>query len=81
VLAYFDASVAATHLRIPTFAAPACFDPAVPPPGQFAVTNALAGPKILHVRDTGHFEHPGLPREIRAERAALTAFLESPCPA
>ncbi len=75
VLAYFDASVAATYLHIPTFVVPACFDPAVPPPGQFAVANAIAGPKFVHVRKTGHFEWPGLADDDKAERDALVRFL------
>ncbi|MDQ3813787.1 MAG: acetylxylan esterase [Armatimonadota bacterium] len=54
VLGYFDAATAARHIRIPVFVAAALFDPAVPPPGQFAVYNALAGPKELFVRRTGH---------------------------
>ncbi|MEZ5576382.1 MAG: hypothetical protein R3F44_12440 [Candidatus Competibacteraceae bacterium] len=37
--------------------AAARFDPAVPPPGQFAVYNALAGPKELFVLRAGHFDH------------------------
>lgn len=75
VLAYFDASVAATHLRIPTLIAPACFDPAVPPPGQFAVANAATGPKLVHVRDSGHLDYPGAIGEDLRERKALVAFL------
>jgi cephalosporin-C deacetylase len=66
VLAYFDAATAATHLRIPTQVAAALFDPAVPPPGQFAVYNALPGPKELFVRQAGHVDHPGVFREDRA---------------
>lgn len=54
VLAYFDAAVAARHIAIPIFVAAALSDPAVPPPGQFAVYNALPGPKELFVRRTGH---------------------------
>ena len=35
------------------------FDPAVPPPGQVAVYNALAGEKKLVWRSAAHFEWPG----------------------
>jgi cephalosporin-C deacetylase len=73
VLAYFDAATAARHLKNPTFAACALFDPAVPPPGQFAVYNALAGPKSLFVAPYGHFEYPGLAetdREVERRRLA-----------
>ncbi|MCX5414844.1 acetylxylan esterase [Streptomyces sp. NBC_00059] len=67
VLAYFDAATAARHLEIPVHVGAALFDPAVPPPGQFAVYNALAGPRELVVLRAGHFDHPG----ERAETAAL----------
>lgn len=75
VLRYFDACTAARHLRIPTLVVPALFDPAVPPPGQFAIYNAIPGPKELHVRQAGHFDHAGTPAEDAAERAALSRFL------
>jgi cephalosporin-C deacetylase len=58
VLRYFDAATAARHIRIPILAACALFDPAVPPPGQFAVFNALGGAKELFVRQAAHFEWP-----------------------
>jgi cephalosporin-C deacetylase len=60
VLQYFDAATAAHHMTRPVFVAPALFDPAVPPPGQFAVANALAGQHRLFVLDAGHFEWPGM---------------------
>jgi cephalosporin-C deacetylase len=65
VLAYFDAATAARHLRIPTHVSAALFDPAVPPAGQFAVFNSLAGPRRLFVRQAGHLQHPGLADEDR----------------
>ena len=54
VLAYFDAATAASFIQTPTLVSPALSDPAVPPPGQFAVYNALAAPKELWVRQSGH---------------------------
>lgn len=54
VLRYFDAAVAARFISTPTFVAAALSDPAVPPPGQFAVYNALSSPKELFVRRSGH---------------------------
>lgn len=42
VLAFHDASVAATHLRVPTRVECAAWDTHVPPPGQFAVANGVA---------------------------------------
>ncbi|MEO0796822.1 MAG: acetylxylan esterase [Verrucomicrobiota bacterium] len=56
-LQYYDAAVAAKYLNIPVHCACALFDPAVAPPGQFAVYNALAGPKELYVLDAGHFPY------------------------
>lgn len=62
-LAYFDAATAARFIRIPAFVAAALADPAVPPAGQFAVYNALAGSRELFVRSTGH---PNVPAEDEA---------------
>ncbi len=56
VLAYHDAAIAARHIRIPTLVSPALIDPAVPPPGQFCVYNAIPGDKELFVRRTGHLD-------------------------
>lgn len=75
VLGYFDAAVAATRVRIPVHVGAALFDPAVPPPGQFAVHNALAGPKELFVLTAGHFEYPGLAEEGARLRSAQREFL------
>ncbi len=44
-LQYYDAALAARHITVPTHVTAALFDPAVAPPGQFAVYNALAGPR------------------------------------
>ncbi|HMO27327.1 MAG TPA: acetylxylan esterase [Tepidisphaeraceae bacterium] len=71
VLRYFDAAVAARFMRQPTLVGCALFDPAVPPPGQFSVYNALTCRKQLIVRPGGHWEYPSLPREVvRFDRAA-----------
>ncbi|MFX4271021.1 acetylxylan esterase [Propionibacteriaceae bacterium Y1685] len=58
VLAYADAATTATRVRIPVLCSVAAFDPAVPPPGQFAVANALGGPTWVHVQPNGHSESP-----------------------
>ncbi|MEU8700641.1 acetylxylan esterase [Streptomyces sp. NPDC048680] len=63
VLSYFDAATAAGFLELPTLVAAALFDPSVPPPGQFAVYNALAGERELLVLSAGHFEHAGSAEE------------------
>jgi cephalosporin-C deacetylase len=74
VLRYFDAATSARRIRIPVLAACALFDPAVPPPGQFAVYNGLGGPKELFVLSAGHFDHPGAAEEDRRLRDALGRF-------
>lgn len=60
ILRYYDAATASTFTRIPTLVGAALFDPAVPPPGQFTVYNALAGEKKLLVEEAAHFEWPGM---------------------
>jgi cephalosporin-C deacetylase len=72
VLKYYDAATAARFVRIPTFVGAALFDPAVPPPGQFSVYNALTCPKKLFVRRAAHFAWPGQP----AEEAQLKSELD-----
>ena len=65
-LQYYDAALAARHISVPTHVAAALFDPAVAPPGQFAIFNALPGPKELFVLEGGHFDFPGKPaQELR----------------
>jgi cephalosporin-C deacetylase len=59
VLQYFDAATAAQFIHVPTFVGAAVFDPAVPPPGQFAVYNSIQAPKKIFVRQAAHFEWPG----------------------
>ena len=77
VLEYFDSAVAARRIRIPTLVAAAVFDPAVPPPGQFAVHNALGGPKELFVRQAAHFDFPGAAGEnLRLARVLMKWFAE-----
>jgi cephalosporin-C deacetylase len=58
MLRYYDSAIAATYIRIPTLAACALFDPAVPPPGQFCVYNAIPSRKELFVLSAGHFDYP-----------------------
>lgn len=71
VLAYYDAAVAATRIRIPVVGVPAYFDPAVPPPGQWAVINGLAGEVDLCPVTAGHFENPTALADYRRQREAL----------
>ncbi|MFF2959448.1 acetylxylan esterase [Streptomyces sp. NPDC057963] len=74
VLRYFDAATAATRLELPVLVAAALFDPSVPPPGQFAVHNALAGERELQVLSAGHFVYEGLTAETEELRAARRRF-------
>lgn len=75
VLRYFDAAGAATQIEIPVQVAAALFDPAVPPPGQFAVYNAIPGSKDLIVLTAGHVEHAGDLQERQQVDEALRSFL------
>ncbi|MFD3974277.1 acetylxylan esterase [Streptomyces cyaneofuscatus] len=74
VLRYFDAATAAGRLELPTLVAAALFDPAVPPPGQFAVYNALAGERELQVLSAGHFPYRGMTAEAAELDARRTRF-------
>lgn len=56
VLRYYDAALCARYITVPTLVAAAKFDPAVPPPGQFAVYHALRCERELFVREYAHFE-------------------------
>ncbi len=67
LLPYYDAAIAAARIRIPVLVAPALADPAVPPPGQFAVANALPVKRLV-VMTGGHCVYPGQ----AAEEAALS---------
>lgn len=75
VLRFFDAATAAARLTIPTLVAPALADAVVPPPGQFAVHNALAGPAELVVLATGHADGPAGAADHDRYLAAARAFL------
>jgi cephalosporin-C deacetylase len=60
-LSLFDAATAATRIEIPMLLAVARFDPAVAPPCQFSVANALptSNDHEIVVLDAGHFNYPG----------------------
>ncbi|WP_405612826.1 acetylxylan esterase [Streptomyces sp. NBC_01508] len=74
VLTYFDAATAASRIGVPMMVAPALFDPAVPPPGQFAVYHALPEPCELHVLRAGHFEYVGEGADTAALAEARRGF-------
>lgn len=69
-LACFDAATAAAHATQPSLIVPALFDPAVPPPGQWAVANAWAGPRTIVPLTSGHHDGPWSAAEARAAHDA-----------
>lgn len=67
-MTYIDASAAARFLRIPVLITPALFDPSNPPPGQFAVANAIPEKyRILKIREVGHFPATDKDKELENE--------------
>ena len=55
VLDFCNAAAAAQFIKVPTLVTPALCDHNVPPPGQFAVANAIPEEyRILRIREVGH---------------------------
>lgn len=90
-LRYADAASAARRVSIPVFVTPALADPVVPPPGQFAVAEGLAGPVWQHVLAGGHGSWNDFDPELRSANpgdwhlamptpADIDAFLREPVP-
>ncbi len=78
-LAYYDAAAAARYLRIPVLVAAALFDPVVPPPGQFAVFNAIAESlKRLFVLQCGHFDDAGQTLRLQEMQREVADFFMEP---
>jgi cephalosporin-C deacetylase len=80
-LSLFDAATAATRIAVPMLMAVARFDPAVAPPCQFAVANALST-SILHetvILDAGHFEYSGLQQQHKLVQGKIGQFFEATC--
>ena len=80
VLEYFDAAIAASMAELPVQVIPALSDPVVPPPGQFAIYNALPEPRECVVIARGHQEYPGMELDgehaFRAQQAFFSAILD-----
>lgn len=74
VVRYFDAATAAARVQVPVLVCAARVDPAVPPVGQFAVYEALAGPKELLEATAGHLEFEGMAREGLALQGATLGW-------
>lgn len=78
-LGFYDAAIAATRINVPMLMAVACFDPAVAPPCQFSVANALP-PSPDHetfILDAGHFEYSGMKEQQAALKAKVRRFFEN----
>ncbi len=74
-LAYYDSATAMRYLRIPALIAVARFDPVVPPPGQFAVYNAVPeNLRCLFVLDAGHFDYPRQTQQTQEMNRELACF-------
>ena len=73
-LAYYDAAATARRLSVPTHIAAALFDPMVPPPGQFAIYNAIASRKQLFTLSAGHIDYGAAQQEQSALLAQLWDF-------
>jgi cephalosporin-C deacetylase len=69
-LSFFDSATAATRIRIPMLVAVARFDPAVAPPCQFSVANALStsNHNEIVILDAGHVDYP----DAAAQHARLS---------
>jgi cephalosporin-C deacetylase len=82
VLSYFDAATAACYLQKPTLISAARFDPAVPPPGQVCVYNALPHHLDIHyrllLRDAGHFESPTSAGDLATRRETIREWFDTP---
>lgn len=72
VLAYYDAGTAALRISLPNITAPALFDPAVPPVGQFAVSNPMRRYGHQFCYTAGHHEYA----EAAAEERTLQQWID-----
>lgn len=79
-LGLFDAAVAASRIAVPMLVAPALFDPAVAPPCQFAVANAVPPGRFneIFILDAGHFEYPGQDIQDSIHRKKTGRFFKVP---
>ncbi|GEO82117.1 acetylxylan esterase [Pararhodospirillum oryzae] len=77
-LRYYDAASAALRIKQPMLVAAALFDPAVAPPCQFSIYNALKGRKEIFILDAGHFEYPGEAEQKARLLERLRVFFHAP---
>ena len=76
VLRYFDAATAAARITVPVIVGAALVDPMVPPVGQHAIYEALAGPRLLVETAGGHHDYPAMDLCDNAFTAASRAWLQ-----
>lgn len=77
-LQWYDAASAARFVTQPVLAGLALFDPAVPPPGQFAIYDAIRGKKELVIFDAGHFDYPTAAAQEAKRLARAETFFGGP---
>ncbi len=75
-LQYYDAALAAKHIKQDLHLALALFDPVVAPPGQFSIHNAAQDTKRLFVLDAGHVDYPEKNLQETQLFAELTLFFK-----
>lgn len=78
-LRFFDAATAATRIEAPMLMVPALFDPAVAPPCQFAIANALPRTKFneIFILDAGHFAYSGQDIQDAVHHEKIGRFFNS----
>ncbi|MBZ5759177.1 MULTISPECIES: acetylxylan esterase [Rhizobium] len=75
-LTVFDAAVAASRITVPMLTAVALFDPAVAPPCQFAIANALPKYNETFILDAGHFDYDGSEAQEAVLRDKVRQFFK-----
>ncbi|MFB2564297.1 acetylxylan esterase [Rhizobium sp. IMFF44] len=75
-LRFFDAAIAASRIAVPMLVAPALFDPAVAPPCQFSVANALQKFNEIFILDAGHFDYTGSEQQNAILRDKVGQFFK-----
>ena len=79
-LRFFDAATASTRIETPMLVAVARFDPAVAPPCQFSVANALSTSNHheTFILDAGHFDYPDSEKQQALLSEKVRQFFEVP---
>ncbi|EJC76606.1 acetylxylan esterase [Rhizobium hidalgonense] len=77
-LRLYDAATAGCRIKVPMLTAVALFDPAVAPPCQFAVANAIPKYSEIFILDAGHFDYPGSAEQEAVLRDKIGQFFRVP---